>query len=162
MSAYLIEVAYPVVAGVIQEGLVLAHVFDDFEPDGFSILKESGVQSVVQNAHCALWDTMLRGENLLGALDRPPQLDWTSLAAVIRSIAAQYQFLVIKCESIDEPVQDFYLGRLLDIRDDAVYFRTLSAMARWEDEQHRIPLSDITRIEFDTAYLRRFTKYIEA
>lgn len=162
LTGYIVSWTLPVSDGVPQAGLVLVHAFHDFLPDGYALLPSSTIADVLRTPNGALWDLMLKSEDLLSGLETEPPINTSSLAAALVSIASNYRFLIIQCEAPDDNEMDFYLGEVIRVEAGAVEFRTLNSMARWDDEPHTIPLADITLIAFDTEYLRRFTRYIGA
>jgi len=142
------------------DGLVLMHPFDDFEPNGYAIIRELDVVSLRSDEHERLWDRMLEGEGLLGGLDVPPTIDLSSMHAAIKSAASRSHFVSIQCEDKDEPNQDFYFAELVEATTDAIHVRHVNGLAQWEDDIAVVPTNEITMVEFDTPYLRRFAKYI--
>ncbi len=141
-------------------GLALMHCFDDFEPDGYVVIRERDIVSIRCGEYEELWDRMLAAEGLLGGLDSPPSLDLTSITTALASAAAQYPFLIVQCEDEHEDIEDFYLGQVAELTSNEVELRCVNALAEWESEPQMVSLHDITKLQIDTAYLKRFTKYI--
>jgi hypothetical protein len=162
LNGYLLASSYSFKDGKVTGGLALMHPFDDFEPDGFTVIQIQDITAIQCGTRERLWDTMLRGESLLSALDRPPKIDLGGMKAVVESIASQFQYLIVHCEDLNDRIQDFYLGEPVSIDVDAIHFRCLNSLARWEDEPATIRLDEITKVEFETPYIKRFTKYIGA
>lgn len=153
----------PLLSGYVltmQGDLILMHPFDDFEPDGYTIIRRQDIVGLRSNEYERLWDNMLEGEGLLNGLDRPPVIDLSSIQAAITSAASRYRFLAIECEDEHERLQDFYFAELLEVTSDAVHLRCVDGLARWEDEVAVVPTDEITKVQFDTPYLNRFAKYI--
>jgi len=150
LGGYVIDVA---------NGLALVHQFDDFQPDGYAIIRERDVVSVRQGEHEAFWDRMLENEGLLGGLDAAPKLDLSGMAAAIAIAAARYPFLAIQCEDEDEDIQDFYFAKVMSITETHVDVRCVDGLGRWE-EPDPVPLEDVTLVEMGTPYLTRFGKYV--
>lgn len=146
----------------LRNGLLLMHPFDDFEPDGYMILREKDVVGTRSDEYERHWDRMLKGEGLLQGLAVPPQIDLAGLPSAIKSVAALFRFMAIHCEDEHEPLQDFYLGELAGIAGDTIQLRCIDALGRWEGQIADIPATEITMVEFDTPYIKRFTKYISA
>ncbi|MDX2200453.1 MAG: hypothetical protein SF069_15975 [Phycisphaerae bacterium] len=146
----------------VWNGLVLMHQFHDFEPDGYTLIREQDVVGVRSNEYERLWDRMLAGEGRLEGLDADLAIDLSNMQTAIRSAAAQFRFLIIQCEDQHEDIQDFYLGELLEVEGDVVRLRSLNALARWDEQVAEIPVAEITNVQFDTPYIRHFTKYIGA
>lgn len=155
--------SHPRISGyvlAVEQGLVLLHQFDDFEPDGYCVLREHDITSLRSGEHERHWDHMLESEGLLGGLSDPPRIDLSSLASAIQSIAAIERFLIIECEDDREPIEDFYLGELVEIDAESVHLRSVDALGQWELNVAMVPVAEITQVQFNTAYLRRFVKYI--
>lgn len=144
----------------VDKGLVFLRQFDDFEPDGYCVLRERDIISLRSGEHERHWDHMLQSEGLLGGLRNPPRIDLSSMASAIQSIEALERFLIIECEDDREPIEDFYLGELVEIDTESVHLRTVDALGRWEPSVAMVPLVEITQVQFSTAYLRHFVKYI--
>jgi hypothetical protein len=165
LHGYLLSCCYPVVDGSIRvsDALVLMHVFQDFQPDGYTVIRNKDIVGIRCGAHEHLWDTMLRGEGLLGSLEVPEGITLSSsMQELVQSVASRFQYLIIECEPADEPEQDFYLGEIVAVDTEAIHFRCLNSMARWEDEIAVFPVDKVTRIQFETPYIKRFVKYIGA
>jgi hypothetical protein len=140
-------------------GLMLC--FDDFEPDGYTIFRVEDVLSHQRGAHEEHWDRMLAGEGLLDGLRLPFEVDLASYPAALRSLAPRHGNVIIECEDQHEDDGDFYLGRLLEVGDEVIVLHYVDALGRWEESPSRIPVDAITKVQFDTPYLRRFMRYTE-
>jgi hypothetical protein len=66
----------------------------------------------------------------------------------------------VQCESEVDASQDFYFSQCVGTNEDAVRLRCVNGLAEWEDEISVVPVEEITLVEFDTPYLRRFAKYV--
>jgi hypothetical protein len=141
--------------------LGLLHCFDDFEPDGYTIFRVEDVLTVERGAHEEHWDRMLAGEDLLGGLRLPSPVDLSGLAPALHSLAVRWPHLILECEGGGDDEGEFYLGRLLDVTDEAVVLHYVDALGRWDEAPTRIPVEAITKVQFDTPYLRRFMRYTE-
>ena len=140
-------------------GLALMHLFHDFFPSGYAIIRERDIVSVRQGDYEAIWDRMLEAEGLLGGLDAPPKLDLSSMNTAIGDAAVLYPFLAIQCEDEDEDIQDFYFAKVMYITETHVYLRCVDGLGQWE-EPDPVPLEDITLVEMGTPYLTRFARYV--
>lgn len=141
-------------------GLILMHPFHDFEPDGYTVFREQDIVSLRSNEYERLWDRMLAGEGLLAGLDVAPEIDLSTISAVIMSAAARFRFVIVECEDEHEDIEDFYLGEPVEVVGDMIRLRTVDALGKWEPQIAAIPLTEITKVQFDTPFVRRFTKYI--
>jgi len=141
--------------------LGLMHCFDDFEPDGYTLFRLEDVLSLERGAHEEHWDKMLGGEALLGGLKAPFKIDLTDMPSALRSMQASFSDLIIECEEESEEEGCFYLGRLLEVTRESVVLHYVDALGRWDDAPTIIPVERITKVQFDTPYLRRFMRYTE-
>jgi len=141
--------------------LGLMHCFDDFEPDGYTLFRLEDVLALERGAHEEHWDKMLRGENLLAGLHPAIRVDLTDITSALRSIHPSYGDVIVECEDESEEEGDFYLGRLLEVTRDHVALHYVDALGRWDEAPTLISIERITKIQFDTPYLRRFMRYAD-
>ncbi|MDC3958351.1 hypothetical protein [Polyangium jinanense] len=139
--------------------LGLIHCFDDFEPDGYTLFRLEDVLAHERGAHEEHWDRMLVGEGLLGGLRLPFEVDLRGFPAALRSIQAHHADVIIECEDEGDDDGDFYLGRLLEIGGETIILHYVDALGRWDESPTLIPVERITKVQFDTPYLRRFMRY---
>ena len=142
------------------DSLALMHIFDDFAPDGYSVLRIDDIQDIDRDEHQRHWHRMLAGEDLLGGLDLGFRPDLSAMHAAVESIWRQYHHIIIHCEAPDEPIQDFYIGYPLAVGPGGVIFRHFDARGRWHPMPDVINVAEITRVEFDAPYINRFSKYL--
>lgn len=144
----------------IKSGLVLMHVFHDFIPHGYCVIREKDIVSIRRSKYERLWDRMLAGEGMLAGLDTVPKISLSSVQTVIKSAAEQFQFIIVECEDEHEDVQDFYLGVPVKVTRNTVHLRHVNALAKWEDEISVIPAAEITKVQINAPYANCFAKYI--
>jgi hypothetical protein len=144
----------------LSDRLGLMHCFDDFEPDGYSIFRLSDVVSVRSGNYERHWDRMLRGEELLGGLDRELEVDLNTIRAAIESVSRQFKLMTVQCEDAEEDVQDFYIGQVVSFEGTELIFDAFDALGQWNDESSRVLLDEITMVQFETPYIRHFSKYL--
>jgi hypothetical protein len=77
---------------------------------------------------------------------------------VCTALAARGRTVIVECEDFEE--EEFYIGRILRVRPDAVIFHHFDAVAVWEDEPTAIPFAEITRVRFDERYTEVFAPYL--
>lgn len=145
-----------------ENGLALIHAFDDFEPDGYAIIRERDIVSVRQGEHEAFWDRMLEAEGLLGGLDDAPTIDLDCMRDAIGSAIMYFPFLAIHREDEDSPDEEYYFAQWFGDSRTHVRLRCVDGLARWEEDPVTLPLDDITMVELGTPYLTRFAKYVES
>ncbi len=147
----------------VGDELALLHTFDDFEPDGYMLIRMDDVEDVVRGDEEKHWDTMLEGEGLLGGLDTDFEIDLCSWEAAIADVHERFGPMIVECEDRDEDEDEetSYVGRVSEITDRSVVLETVDGTGRWDDEPEEIPFMDITAVQFGTPYLERFWKYVE-
>jgi len=144
----------------MSDALVLMHPFHDFEPDGYTIIRAADVAGVRRCPYEEWWDHMLQQEGLLGGLDSAPDVDLSDMRSAVKSVAALYDQMIVECEEEgNEDIEDFYLGRLISVADDSVLFLDYDSLGFWASEPKEIRLEEITKVQFDTPYIRVFSKY---
>lgn len=143
----------------LSKTLALLHRFDDFEPDGYSVLRVEDVVKVRSAAHERCWDYILAAEKLLAGLKFRQPIDLTSMRSAIETIGQCYDHMIIECEDEEEDVEDFYIGSLVATSDDGIRFRHFDAQGYWERRPSTIVLADISHVQFDTPYANIFSKY---
>ena len=140
--------------------LVLMHVFHDFMPDGYTVFRVEDVERFRSGPYERHWENMLRAEELLKGLDFADKLDLSSMRSAIESISERFEHLIIECEDDDEDVQDYYIGSLVSADFDCITFRHFDGYGYWEAEPSKIDINEITKVQFDTPYIRVFSKYL--
>ena len=143
----------------VSDALVLMHPFDDFEPDGYAVIRVGDITHLRRCPYEQWWDHMLQGEGLLDGLNKPPQIDLSDMRSAVLGIASRYDQMIVHCEDAEENVQDFYLGKLIGAEGNAVKFLGYDGLGYWAETPDEIPIADITMLEFDTPYIRIFSKY---
>lgn len=83
-------------------------------------------------------------------IDRKPEIDLSSLPALLKSASKLFPLITILRERIrpDECV----IGRVLDVSERSFLLHTIDPDAVWEEKPTRLRLSDVTRVEFGGGY----------
>lgn len=143
----------------MSENLLLMHCFDDFEPDGYTICRVRDVVRFRHGPYEEWFDHMLHSEGLLGGLRLPRKIDISSLTTAVRSVARHYDQMTIECEDTEEAEEDFYIGKVVEVRARSIRFRDYDALGYWSSSPQTIKMNDITKVQFDTPYIKVFSKY---
>ena len=145
----------------VGEDLVLVQAFHDFYPEGLVVLRVSDVTHTRSDEHERLWERMLEAEGIRGAalIGKLPPLD--DMRSLLSSFKDARENVIVECEDADEPISDFYIGRVLDVEPGVVVFANFDALGRWDPEPHRIELEEITNVQFETPYLKIFSKHVQ-
>ena len=140
----------------------LMHCFHDFLPDGYTLFRLNDVISIRSNEYERFWDRMLASEGLLTGLDKNLNMNLTSIQSSFLSLTDDSQTLIIEAQIPDEEDQDFYIGQVATFDTTKVWFNHFDALGKWELEPAEIPLDEISFIQFDTPYIKTFSKYVES
>jgi len=142
----------------VSEKLLLMHSFDDFEPDGYTICRIQDIVKLRHGPYEEWFDHILRSESLVEGLKLRHKIDLTSWTTAIRSVARHYKQMIVECEDAQED-EDFYIGELVELRSRSIRFRDYDALGYWSPMPKSITIAEITKIQFDTPYIRIFSKY---
>ena len=143
----------------MSNNLLLMHRFDDFEPDGYTICRIRDIVKLRHGPYEEWFDHMLRSEKLLSGLKLPHCINLSTVETAIRSIADFYEQMVIECEDEKGAIEDFYIGRLVNTQTRNIYFQDFDALGYWSKTPKSIKIAEITKIQFDTPYIKVFSKY---
>jgi hypothetical protein len=147
--------------------LVLLHAVTDFDLDGFEVLPVDVVTDVRSGEYERFLERVLRVEGSLrevwparGARRRAelPLDDWRGL---FQALGASGELVIVECEDRDEDDdQDFFIGPIVGVSDDAVGVHHFDATAAWDPAPSVVPFDEITRVRFDERYTRVFARYV--
>lgn len=142
--------------------LVLMQVFHDFYPEGLAVLRLADILDIRCGPHEHLWERMLRAEGISPTplVGSPPPLD--DMRGLLEALRVRGSNVIVECEDDDEPICDFYIGRILKVDADAVDFANFDALGNWDDEPHHIELAEVTQVEIDTPYLEVFSRHLQS
>jgi hypothetical protein len=142
--------------------LVLLHQFHDFYPEGYTALRVADVKRVRSGEHERFWEAMFRGEGLLERVGIPYEVPLDDFRSLLAALHGRGQHVIIECEDRKTSEDDeFFIGRIIDLGDEAVSIRYFDSMGRWDEKPCVIDYGDITKIQFDTPYINTLTKYLK-
>ncbi|MCE5278029.1 MAG: hypothetical protein ABFD92_05780 [Planctomycetaceae bacterium] len=140
--------------------LILVHMFDDFKGDGYSIVRQEDIEDFRQSQFEDWFDHMLRSEGLLGGLKIKAEIDLTDMHSAIQSVSRSFEQMIIECESEEGDANAFYIGKAVSIAKTCIQFSHYDALGFWSQRPETIQIPDITVVQFDTPYIRTFSKYL--
>jgi len=143
----------------VSEKLLLMHCFDDFEPDGYTICRIRDIVKLRHGPYEEWFDHMLRSELLVEGLKLRHRIDLSSWTTAIQSVARHYKQMVVECEDAKEDEEDFYIGEVVELRNRSIRFRYYDALGYWSAMPKSIAMAGITKVQFDTPYIKVFSKY---
>jgi hypothetical protein len=148
------------VAGLGDAWLML-HQFHDFYPEGFALLRTGDITDLRSGEYERLWEYMLSAEGTLDRLPAVGEIVLDDARALLVSLQRLSRHVIVECEDPEEDLYSFYIGQILTVETEAVWFANYSALGKWDDAPHRIPLGEITKLQFDTPYALTFAKYLD-
>jgi hypothetical protein len=81
---------------------------------------------------------------------RDPELDLSSMSALLRSAGNSFPLVTIHREVVDPDV--CHIGEIKSVSRTAVVLREITPDATWEEKIYQYPLSEITRVDFGGSY----------
>lgn len=154
--------AEPTKSGFVMEvtpRLVMIEQFHDFFAEGFAVLRTSDLTAVRSGAYERQWDRMFAGEGILPST--APEVPLNDIATLLSVLATWDENVILRCENEDDAREDFYIGRVVEVRRDTVIFANLDALGGWDADLDEIYHEEITSIELRTPYAKTFSKYAE-
>lgn len=134
----------------VGRGIVVLNLVDDsIRPNGWVCIRLIDITDCdVPYQHAAfvkraLW---LRGYECQTAIE----LDVSSIANLLGAIPVNYRVVSIHCE-LNTPAE-FWVGKLISIESEEVSILPLSPDANWENDEVRLKLDDVTRVDFGGGY----------
>ena len=137
--------------------LLLIHVFYDFYPDGYRILRLEDVYEVIREGSEAFFEQVIRAEGVYDRLKTPPLIDLGSWQGALASLRGRYDYCIIECDEQD----DFLIGKIVELGEWDFTFWYFDATGKWDDEMDVVDYDDLTAISFDDNYTNTIVKYIQ-
>ncbi|MFL6621568.1 MAG: hypothetical protein ACJ8NR_02965 [Sulfurifustis sp.] len=145
---------HPVIGYIVQasDELVLVHMMDDgIRLDGYSVMRFKDITEIEQNPqYRGFYERALQLRKQSPNIPRALLLH--DLSVSLRSINENYPIMSIERETLAPGKCG--VGKLHMVTESTVILKVMTPGARWEGYSRRYRLADITRIEFDTSYLR--------
>lgn len=141
----------------MSEDYVLMRTLDDFNPDGFAVLRIEDLTEVRCGDAERFFDFVLQAEGLLKDLPKPPPIRLDSWQSILEDILRYRQYAILECEALEEP--EFYLGKLVDVTPLKVSLHYINIKGIMEDAITEVPLEDLTIVRFDEKYIQYFSRY---
>ena len=140
---------------------VLLQQFHDFYPEGYTALRVRDITNVRAGEYERHWERMFAAEGLLDQIGVPGALPLDETSRMLTALQQRDQNVIVECEHSDEDMEEFHIGQILSVDAGSVGFANFDALGRWDDAPHVIPLRKITTVQFETPYVRTFSRYLE-
>ena len=138
------------------EELLLVHVFYDFYPDGYRIIRMEDIYDVIRDASEEFFERVIGAEGVYVRLAPPTNVDLTSWRSALASLRGRYDYCIIECDAEEE----FLIGRVMELGEWDFTFWYFDATGKWDEEMDVVDYDDLTAISFDDNYTRTIIKYI--
>lgn len=145
----------------IGRDLVAMSQFHDFQPEGYTVLRIKDITNIRSGRYERQWEEMLAAEGTLQHVGLPYDVPLDTMELLLRALQQHGRNIIVECEDPDENLEDFYIGRVLGVNGESLYFTNFDGMGRWDKQPHEIPLLEITKIQFETPYANTFSKYLK-
>jgi len=139
--------------------LVLLQDESSFRLDGYSIVNLADVTAVRSGRLERFTERLLKQERATPSLP-PVPIDLSDWRTVLKSLLAYGKNLIIECETGDDDLDEFFIGRIEKLNKASVSFRHFDALGQWDDEPTTIRFRDITRIRFEERYIEVYSKFL--
>jgi hypothetical protein len=140
---------------------VLLQQFHDFYPEGYAALRVKDITDIRSNEYERLWERMLAAEGILDQLTLPYDVPLEDIQHLLTALQRRGDNIIVECEDANQEIEDFYIGQVLSLDDDSLSFANFDALGRWDDAPDTIPFNEITQVQFETPYVRIFSKYLQ-
>lgn len=138
------------------EELLLVHVFYDFYPDGYRIIRIDDIYDILREASELFFERIIGAEGVYVNLKAPGNIDLSSWKAALASLRGRFDYCIIECDE----EEDFLIGRVMEIGDWDFTFWYFDATGKWDEELDVVDYDDLSAISFDDNYTNTIIKYI--
>lgn len=141
------------------KNLLLIEYYNDFYWDGYKVVRIGDVTGVYYNEEERFYERILKQEGIYKGLNIPElegMYDWKYLFEKLKKL---YQTVIIECEEYD--IEDFYIGKVLEIKEKQLQFLYFDTMGRWRERPNEINYNEITSVSFADRYSAIYSKYCQ-
>ena len=129
------------------DDLILLQYANDFEFDGYQVIRRRDVTQTVESPSNSYWTQLMKKEGLwkspTKAVRKIPVDNWkTVFNALIGTL------VIIECERKG----DFCIGPIIECDDRAVTVHHFDGIGEWQQIE-RVPYHSITLVQFDNRYI---------
>ncbi len=137
---------------------VLLQDLADFYLDGYSIIRRRDISKVKCGKHEQYFEKIIKGEGLwdkVGIQETISLKNWPSVFRSLKNIGRN-----ILVEGEDPDIDKFIIGRIIRINKKHVKMRYFDSAGKWEKGFRFAPYEEISRVSFETEYIKIFSKYL--
>jgi hypothetical protein len=134
---------------------------DDYNVDGYKILRIKDLTDVRYNATDHFFEEILIKEGLV--VDEQQlvvnKLDhWIDTFFELKTIDKN---IIIELEDYDGDGLSFFIGKIIKVDNDSIYFHNFNSIGEWDEEPVKIFYKDISLVSIDDRYSRIISKYVK-
>lgn len=144
----------------LSEEFILTTIIVDFRDEGYAILRTRDIVDAYSNKSDSFIEQICISEGLQNEIQQQVIQDLSSIKQILLQLKSYNGFISIQCENQIEKCT-FYLGRIITVENDGVYFKDVGMDGIWDDKIHKIPYDEITQISYGDNYSKMFYKYVE-
>jgi len=138
------------------EELLLVHVFYDFYPDGYRIVRIEDIYDAIRDASEEFFERIIGAEGVYVRLTPPMSIDLTSWRGALASLRGRYDYCIIEYGG----EEDFLIGKVMELGEWDFTFWYFDATGKWDEEMDVVDYDDLTAVSFDDNYTNTIIKYI--
>ena len=142
----------------LSEDLVLLQGLDDFDLDGYLIIRLKDITSVEISKSQVFRLHILKEEGVLDQIKKPALSSLDHWKDVLEELSAIGNNIIVQCESLEST--EFYIGAIIAIDKKSLYLLYFDAFGEWDEEPTEISLRDITSVQIDSRYCTIISKYL--
>lgn len=150
--------------------LALIFKFNEFHPDGASVVRMGDIQSVRASKFERVGGRIISAEGLLDSvgLAAPPPVD--SMHAVLMHLFEGRMPVIVEVEAElleaegeseeDDEEDEFLIGYITLVTAEICCVHNFDAAGEWDDEPTPVLIDDITQVQIEAPYTTTFLRHI--
>lgn len=140
--------------------LIVMQQFHDFYCEGFAALRIADIIDFRSGKYERFWEEMLSSERLMENVGIPYPVNCDSMVDLIRGLRSRAANIIVEHEyENSEDDDEFCLGKVVELTPESVSLLCLNANGVWDKDPTAIPITKITKVQFDTPYINIFSRY---
>jgi len=143
----------------VSPGLVMVQPVEDFHLDGLRVLRLADISDVEQTEADRFHQTLMVHEGLEQQVRFGEAFDLRDWPSILRQLAREHDLMILECEAPED--DDFVIGRVGDLGDDAVGFEWFSNTGEWSAVPTEISFERLTCCQVDAPYINVYRRHFE-
>lgn len=143
----------------IGQNLVLLQDLNDFDLDGYVIIRIKDITSVVITKSQQFSQFILKEECILNQIKKPSIKSVDNWGNVLTELSNLGKNIIVECESME--TSKFFIGKIVAIEKKSLFLLYFNGAGEWDEKPTEILLKDITSISFNSRYINVISKYLK-